>query len=515
MLQINNLTLTHKKDLRTILNDFDLVLNDGDKAALIGEEGNGKSTLIKWIYEPALVDDYIEYSGSRSFGGERLAYLPQELAERDKQKSVYEYFSESESFFDASPKELAWLSKDFHVGVDFAYGDQLMGSLSGGEKIKAQLMRLILTEPTVLLLDEPSNDIDIETLEWLEDFINGWKHIVLFISHDETLIENTANMIVHLEQIRRKTISRFTVARLPYRQYIDERLNSFRHQRQQAISDLREKRIRDEKFRRISQSVESAQNSVSRGDPSTGRLLKKKMHTVRAMSRRFEREDENMTQMPETEYPIFFRLGTASTEVPAGKTVIEYDLPILYTPDGRRELAHSIHIRVKGAEKVCIIGANGAGKTTLIKRIAQELLARHDICVEYMPQDYEELLDFSMTPVEFLAKNGDKDELTMIRTYLGSLKYTVDEMEHPISELSGGQRAKVLLLKMNLSCANVLILDEPTRNFSPLSGPMIRKVIRDFPGAVISISHDRKYISEVCDKVYRLTASGLEEVDLP
>lgn len=515
MLQIKNLTLTHKKDLRIILNDFDLVLNDGDKAALIGEEGNGKSTLIKWIYEPALVDDYIEYSGSRSFGGERLAYLPQELAERDKQKSVYEYFSESESFFDASPKELAWLSKDFHVGVDFAYGDQLMGSLSGGEKIKAQLMRLILTEPTVLLLDEPSNDIDIETLEWLEDFINGWKHIVLFISHDETLIENTANMIVHLEQIRRKTISRFTVARLPYRQYIDERLNSFRHQRQQAISDLREKRIRDEKFRRISQSVESAQNSVSRGDPSTGRLLKKKMHTVRAMSRRFEREDENMTQMPETEYPIFFRLGTASTEVPAGKTVIEYDLPILYTPDGRRELAHSIHIRVKGAEKVCIIGANGAGKTTLIKRIAQELLARHDICVEYMPQDYEELLDFSMTPVEFLAKNGDKDELTMIRTYLGSLKYTIDEMEHPISELSGGQRAKVLLLKMNLSCANVLILDEPTRNFSPLSGPMIRKVIRDFPGAVISISHDRKYISEVCDKVYRLTASGLEEVDLP
>ena len=148
-------------------------------------------------------------------------------------------------------------------------------------------------------------------------------------------------------------------------------------------------------------------------------------------------------------------------------------------------------------------------------RIAQELLARHDICVEYMPQAYEELLDFSMTPVEFLAKTGDKDELTMIRTYLGSLKYTIDEMEHPISELSGGQRAKVLLLKMNLSRANVLILDEPTRNFSPLSGPMIRKVIRDFPGAVISISHDRKYISEVCDKVYRLTASGLEEVDLP
>ena len=92
----------------------------------------------------------------------------------------------------------------------------------------------------------------------------------------------------------------------------------------------------------------------------------------------------------------------------------------------------------------------------------------------------------------------------------GALKYTPDEMEHPIRELSGGQKAKVLLLKMSLSEANVLILDEPTRNFSPLSGPVIRKMLREFPGAVISISHDRKYIKEVCDKVYELNRNGLK-----
>ncbi|WP_330601601.1 ATP-binding cassette domain-containing protein [Butyrivibrio sp.] len=105
---------------------------------------------------------------------------------------------------------------------------------------------------------------------------------------------------------------------------------------------------------------------------------------------------------------------------------------------------------------------------------------------------------------------GDKKVRTRIRTYLGSLKYTADEMDHPIRELSGGQKAKVLLLKMSLSDANVLILDEPTRNFSPLSGPVIRKMISLFPGAVISISHDRKYIDEVCTKVYTLTENGLE-----
>lgn len=126
-----------------------------------------------------------------------------------------------------------------------------------------------------------------------------------------------------------------------------------------------------------------------------------------------------------------------------------------------------------------------------------------------MPQNYEELLKLEMTPVEYLDKSGDKEERTRIRTYLGSLKYTADEMDHPIRELSGGQKAKILLLKMSLSGSNVLILDEPTRNFSPLSGPVIRKLLKEFPGAVISISHDRKFINEVCDKVYELTEDGL------
>jgi ATPase subunit of ABC transporter with duplicated ATPase domains len=128
-----------------------------------------------------------------------------------------------------------------------------------------------------------------------------------------------------------------------------------------------------------------------------------------------------------------------------------------------------------------------------------------------MPQNYEELLDLHKTPVDFLDQSGDKEERTRIRTYLGSLKYTADEMSHPIAELSGGQKAKVLLLKMSMSGANVLILDEPTRNFSPLSGPVIRRMLAEFPGAIISISHDRKYIEEVCGKVYELTEEGLGE----
>jgi ATPase subunit of ABC transporter with duplicated ATPase domains len=214
--------------------------------------------------------------------------------------------------------------------------------------------------------------------------------------------------------------------------------------------------------------------------------------------------------MPEKEEAIFFKLGKGDAAMPAGKTVIEYSLDELRTPDDSKVLAKDIFLRVRGPEKICIVGTNGAGKTTLLKKMAKELLARNDIKAQYMPQNYEELLDLDVTPVEFLDDTGDKAVRTRIRTYLGSLKYTADEMDHPIRELSGGQKAKVLLLKMSLSDANVLILDEPTRNFSPLSGPVIRKMIASFPGAVISISHDRKYIEEVCTRTYRLTEKGLE-----
>lgn len=513
MLQIKKLKLTHKKDLRVILHDFNMVLNAGDKAVIIGEEGNGKSTLMKWIYNPSLVDDYVDAEGEKITGKERLGYLPQEMSDKDKRKTIYEYFSEEELFWSKTPKELSEIAGKFGMTNKFFYSEQEMGSLSGGEKIKAQLMRILIQEVTVLLLDEPSNDIDIATLELLEKIINEWEHIVLFISHDETLIEHTANMVIHIEQIMRKTKARYSVAKLPYKRYVEERIYKFEHQERLAISDRKEKMIRDEKYRKIMQNVHNSLENCSRQDPFTAKSLKVKMHAVKSMKRRFDKEDENMTEMPQQEEAIFFKLGDENSHIPAGKTVIEYTLSKLMTPDGERILAEDINFEIKGSEKVCIIGTNGVGKTTLLRKIAEELINRHDIKAEYMPQNYEEILNLEMTPVDFLDKTGHKEERTKIRTYLGALKYTPDEMEHPIRELSGGQKAKVLLLKMSLSEANVLILDEPTRNFSPLSGPVIRKMLREFPGAVISISHDRKYIKEVCDKVYELNRNGLKSLE--
>ncbi|MDE6108419.1 MAG: ATP-binding cassette domain-containing protein, partial [Oscillospiraceae bacterium] len=129
----------------------------------------------------------------------------------------------------------------------------------------------------------------------------------------------------------------------------------------------------------------------------------------------------------------------------------------------------------------------------------------------YMAQDYADQLLGNQTPVDILAPSGHKDDITRARNLLGSMKYKTEEMEHPAAGLSGGQRAKLLFLAMVLQGANVLILDEPTRNFSPLSAPVIREVLAGFPGCIISVSHDRRYLEEVCDRVLELTAEGLRE----
>lgn len=512
MLQIRNLKMVHRQDSRVLLEGFSLVLNPGDKAVIIGEEGNGKSTLLKWIADPDSVSGYIDAQGELLKGREVTGYLPQELPETDRSRSVWEFFSEEESFSDQTPAELGRLANRFSLSPEFFFSDQKMETLSGGEKIRVQLMRLIMRKPSVYLLDEPSNDLDIEMLEWLEKFIAGAEEAVLFISHDEVLIEHTANMIIHLEQIRRKTQSRHTVRRMTYPEYVTQRNAEMNHQEDLAYQQRRRQKIRDEKLRRISQKVEHDQASISRQDPHGGALLKKKMKAVKSMEHRFEREKEEMAEKPESETAILVRFDDERSYLPAGKTVLDLHEGCLMAPDGVRILSENIALSIRGPEKICIIGKNGCGKSTLLKITASQLLPRKDIRAFYMPQNYEDVLNGMLTPPEYLSMTGEREELTKIRTWLGSMKYTADEMNHRIAELSGGQKAKLFFLKMNLAGANVLILDEPTRNFSPLSGPVIREVLGSFPGCIISVSHDRKYISEVCERLLQLDEEGLHEI---
>ena len=508
MLQIKNVTIRSRKDDRLLADGLSFTLHKGERAALIGEEGNGKSTLLKWIYDPALVKAYAEVQGQRIVEG-KMGYLPQELPSEEKSLPVCAFMEGACGFYALSPREIDQVARRLGLSPDLFEEPRPMDTLSGGERVKVQLAALLLSRCDILLLDEPSNDLDIETLEWLSGFMNGFPGAILYISHDEVLLEETADVIIHLEQVRRKTICRSTVSREGYRAYMDQRARQFEHQEQVARFEKADFQKKKDRYLSIYNAVEHAQGSLTRQDPSTGRLLKKKMHAVKSMGRRLEKEEENLTQLPEAEWAILPK-WEPGIELSRGKVVLDYALDELCVDD--RVLSRDVRLKIVGPQKVCILGPNGCGKSTLMDRIAEELLGRKDIRVAYLPQRYGEGVDYGMRPEEFLAPDGDKDSVTKARIYLGSMKYTTDEMSHPVRDLSGGQRAKLLLLKAILDKSNVLLLDEPTRNFSPLSCPAVRKLLSVFPGCILSVSHDRRFIEEVTPILYSLSEKGLTRI---
>ena len=499
MLELQNITIHLKKDGRCIAENFSFTLKPNDKAVMIGEEGNGKSTLLKYIVSPALVEPYCSCAGKVIKKG-RVAYLPQMLGQAERGLSLLEYFADAEYYLHTDTLTKLGLS------LDFILSERTLDTLSGGERVKVQLARLLMEEPDVLLLDEPTNDLDLPTLRWLEAFIAQSRLPILYISHDETLIERTANVIIHMEQLIRKTRCRISVSRCSYRDYLSFRRNLFDRQ-EQIARDQRERYNKQmETWRKIYNRVDHEQAVISRGDPSGARLLKKKMHTVLSMGQRFEREKENFTDFPEEETAILTRFD-ASVRLPKGKTVLDYSCDQLRI--GERILARDVRLFAAGGERIGITGRNGVGKSTLLTQLWEALRLRRDVAAARMPQDYAEVLAFDKTPVEYLTALYAKEEITKARTYLGSMKFTHEEMSGKIGALSGGQQAKLLLLDMILQKANVLLLDEPTRNFSPLSCPVVRAALRDFGGTIISVSHDRKYLREVCTKVFELRPDGL------
>lgn len=172
-------------------------------------------------------------------------------------------------------------------------------------------------------------------------------------------------------------------------------------------------------------------------------------------------------------------------------------------------LVDSLSFTLNDGERLALIGEEGNGKSTLLHLIRNMLEKRSDLRVFYMPQDAGDLLDFSLSPVELLSPSGKKEERSRAGILLGSMKFTADEMNHPSTGLSGGQKAKLMFLMMAESGANVLLLDEPTRNLSPLSGPVIRELLAEYPGCIITVSHDRRLIQEVCTRTVTLTPEGV------
>ena len=318
MLTINDLSITCRRDLRTIVSHLSLNLGPGERCAVVGEEGNGKSTLLKLLYDPGLVEPYAEYTGSFSFGRDRSGYLSQEASAEELEMPAADYLSSDAAFRELNGRERALLERTLGLPQGISGAVRPLKSFSGGERVKLRLARVLAAEPDVLLLDEPTNDLDLGTLEWLEDFLSGCEKAVLFVSHDEALLERCSQWCCTSSCCGAKRCrapqspacpTANTSPRAPAR-------SSARSRR--PARSARSSTHRWSRFRRIRQKVEHDQAALTRQDPHSGRLLKKKMHAVQSMGRRFEREREKLTALPEIEEPVFLSFPETAS-VPRGK----------------------------------------------------------------------------------------------------------------------------------------------------------------------------------------------------
>ena len=506
MLQIRHLTITHLKDLKDLVSDLSLTVNICDKIAIIGEEGNGKSTLLKLLMNDALISDYVSYTGEIQKSYNRYAYLPQTLPENERKLSLNDYFF-GDLEVDLDYNKLYRFAQELKFDSQRFTSQQTIASLSGGELLKIQLLKILSTNWDILFLDEPSNDLDTDTLIWLENFLQNTPQTVMFVSHDESLLSHAATKIIHLELVKKKQEARTTVRNLDYENYSQQRQTSFEKQTKDAKKEREEYQKAMEKHRRVKQSVEHVLRNTH--DSTAGRLLAKKMKNILSQEKRFNREATKMTELPTQADAINLQFSTI-TPLPSTKRVVT--LKQMYLKVGERTLAKNINFELLGQEKIGIIGENGAGKSTFIKELRNLLQKKKGITLGYMPQIYPDSLNEVDSPIDFLTSTGEAIEREKILTHLANLQFTRNEVQHSISQLSGGQKAKLLLLKMVLDQANVLLLDEPTRNFSPTSQPQVRKLFTDYSGAIITVSHDRTFLKEVCQKIYRLTETGLEPV---
>ena len=512
MLTVQHLSVSNLRDLRPLIRDLSFTLDGPQRLAVIGEEGNGKSALLKAIACPSQLLSWAEVRGTVGYAGERLGYLEQESPAAWNDLPVYSVCLGDEAFSDTDRGELALLCKSLSMSMDLCWSETPFGLLSGGEKVRLRLLLLLCRKPTMLLLDEPGNDLDLDVLEALERFLVSCRLPVLYVSHDERLLTATATQVLHLESLYGRAEPKWTWVKEPYALYVRHRREQLDRREALWQADRRERRQQEEKLRRIENAVEHAQATISRQDPHGGRLLKKKMKAVKSLEHRYAREAENALERPYEEYPMQ-ALFCDADPIPQGKWVLQLHLDQLKA--GSKVLASPVDLRVRGPEKLLLTGPNGCGKTTLLRLIAGLLRDDSTLRAAYMPQHYEEVLPEADTPEAFLHTLGTKEQLTRIRSSLVAMKFAREELAHPIASLSGGQKAKVLLLSLMLKQPHVLLLDEPTRNLSPLSAPVLREAILSFPGAVLCVTHDRVLMEEWPGRILRLTRDGLSALPSP
>ncbi len=507
---------------RLLVSGVTVRINNGDRIGFVGRNGAGKSTLAK-----VLAGETLPAGGQITRTG-TIGYLPQDPRTGDQEESVInrilsargldqivtrmrkaeeamatatadelevamERYSRVDSEFNAAGGYAASSEAESfatNLGIPERLFDEALSVLSGGQRRRVELARLLFSGAETLLLDEPTNHLDAESISWLRDYLAKYSGGLVVISHDVALIETVVNKVFYIDANRNV----IDVYNLGWKKYLLQREQD-EHRRKKERANAEKKAAILEK----------------QGEKMRAKASKAK--AAQGMLRRAEQLVSGLEEVRRTDRVAKLRFPTPA---PCGKTPLTAtELSKSY---GSLEVFTDVDLAIDRSSRVVILGLNGAGKTTLLSILGGdkesdtgEVVHGHGLKIGYYTQEHESL-DFERTVLENMLASGDKIGEPQARQVLGSFLFTGDDVHKPVKVLSGGERTRLALATLVVGSANVLLLDEPTNNLDPASRDEILAALGEYQGAVVLVSHDEGAVRALKPERVLLLPDGDEDL---
>lgn len=506
-----------------VLQDINLIINDGERVGIVGHNGAGKTTLLNTISEQQQDVGDIDFAP-----GIRLAYLTQirdiesdssieeELGRKGRQfqeledeiaaieaqmvdpafyegdwQPVMDRYSElQQTLASSGGGNVAGIAKGIleKLGLDRHPMEMRVNQLSGGEKAKLALARQLvgLAGIDVIFLDEPTNHLDIQTTEWLESFLVDFKGAQLIVSHDRYFLDQVCNRIIEIDNLRawpwKGNYSQFIRQKAASEQALSEAIKNLEKKMSGTTSAI--------------QQMKRA-NKYDKSISAKHKILTRQQQELKALKAR----------VPKKRKPLVLNLEAIEK---SSRDVLEFKKATKAFDGLDRQILSEQNLEVHKGDRIGIVGGNGQGKTTLLKLInGDEKLTSGSLevapgCViGYFHQDHA-TLDFSLSPVEQIGVLRPDFEYGDIRAALGRFQFSKEQVNTKLQQLSGGERARVALLKLLLEDNNLLLMDEPTNHLDMESKETLEEALKGYEGSLITVSHDRWFLDQVVNRIWEL-----------
>ena len=522
MISLDNLTVSYGG--WTLFDNISFLINPKDRIGLVGKNGAGKTTLLRII-----TGEQQPTSGAVTLNGDcTIGYLPQTMRVADtttlaeETAKAFEEVLRLEAEIEALTREIAertdYESSEYEqllhrlndaqdhyhilggetrdadiektlLGLGFKRSDfgRATSEFSGGWRMRIELAKLLLRRPSIFLLGEPTNHLDIESIQWLEEYLRNYNGAVLLISHDRAFLDNVTNRTVEL------SLGKITDYKVSYSKYVV--LRAERRAQQMAAYENQQRMIeKTEEF------IEKF-----RYKPTKSNQVQSRIKQLERLDR-LEIEEEDLATL-NIKFPPAPRSGQIVAEISeAGMSF------------GEKHVFSGANFVIEKGDRIALVGRNGEGKTTLARMLIGQLTPTEgavrlgaNVNIGYYAQNQDDLMDGDFTVYDTLDRVAVGDIRTRLRDILGAFLFRGEDIDKKVKVLSGGERARLAMARMMLEPRNLLVLDEPTNHMDMRSKDILKNAIMKYDGTVVVVSHDREFLDGMVEKVYEFRDGGVKE----